>query len=492
MRALIALLALAVWPALLAAQPLNYDIKVEKSTAGGKLKLAVSVQFFPSTTDTSRFTLPASINWTNNLYRCFRNFSVDGGRYVREDSTHVLVISRGDKPVTLHYDVIQNFSGEQVTVETSCGPILLRDYIHVPGDCLFLTPRHYRSYEVTVRWLNIPEGWTFQNSFCSGQTEQRFHLTTLDWQRSTWVAGDFRILQGEVLGKPVAFALRGKWLFEDETLFELIKKTIVTQRSTWDDTDIPFYSVTMIPFVLPQRGHIVGNARTGQCLGFGGHQSFSVYASEDCLLDPLVDLFNHEMTHNWIGGQINTGVPDATASLRWLTEGFTDYYALRNRWLAGFLTTDEFLEELNREFLAAHYSDPNGEVPNLVLERDYFSNERYENVPYRRGCILALYLDTAIRQKTNNSQTLHDFMLDLLDYTHGKHRDLIEHYEFLAETLADYLGAEEAAYLLAENVDAGRRIDPARFRLPEFLRMRADNGVPQLEIVNGREAEFRK
>ncbi|MBK8922807.1 MAG: hypothetical protein IPM81_15080 [Saprospirales bacterium] len=492
MRSITMLLYLACLCAILPAQPLQYEIRPENTPEGGKLKLRVTLEFYPSRTDTTRFGLPTQINWSAGLHRCFRNFKAEGGRVVREDSTHLVVVSRGDGPVRLQYDILQHFPGEQVTVETSCSPIILPDYIHLPGECLFLVPRHYQLYEVTVRWTGLPKRWALQNSFGSGELEQKFQSVTSDWLRTIWVAGDFRILKGEALGKPFAFAIRGQWLFDDRTLFDIAEKTIETQRREWEDEDIPFYSVTMIPFVLPKGGRVVGNARTGRCLGYGRYQSFVVYASDDCPLDPLIHLFNHEMMHDWIGGKINTGSPGETASLRWFDEGFSEYYALRNRWRAGFSTTAEFLDALNREFLASHYADPHGETPNLIVERDFYTNPDYENVPYRRGCILALYLDCAIRQKTGNTQTLHHFMLDLLDYTYGKRRDLLEHFDFFHETLGAYIGEAAAGTFLTQYVDAGKRIAPGDFPAPDFLEFESVNGAPHLRIKAGREADFRR
>ncbi|MEO6040117.1 MAG: hypothetical protein ABIQ93_17010 [Saprospiraceae bacterium] len=492
MRILPALLLLCI-TATLSAQTLRYDIAFEKAQTAGKMKLDVTLEFYPSPTGTSRFVLPEQINWSGNLLDCYRKFDVQGGTFRREGNTVLLFTAKDQKgPVQLHYELIQHFSGEQVTVETSCSPIILADYMHVPGECLFLVPRHYHLYDVSVHWKDLPKGWTIQNSFNSGQIEQEFKSSNTDWLRANWVAGDFRILHGEVEGKPIAFAIRGKWVFEDRTLFEVIRKTIATQRSTWDDFDIPFYSVTMIPFVLPTGQRIVGRARTGQCLGYGSFQSFIVFASDDCPLDPLINLFNHEMMHDWIGGKIDVGPANASTSLRWLAEGFTEYYALRNRWKAGFITTPAFLKELNDDFFAAHYADPCGEMPNLELERNYFSSETCENLPYRRGCLLAFYLDARIRKQTGNTKTLHNLMTELLDYTYGNDRTLVEHYEFLTETLGEYLGDETMAFL-AQYVDAGKRIPAKAYVLPEFLSLRVTPaGVPLLAIAAGREADFKK
>jgi|GEM_PF-2281245 len=476
------------------AQTLRYEISTEKSDAGGKLKLQVEVEFYPSQTDTARFTLPSRVNWSSGLQRCYQNFKAEGGRYIRQDSTHVLVLSRGHGPVKLKYELLQNFSDEQVTVETSCNPIILRDYIHVSGECLFLIPRHYHVYDVTVVWKDLPKDWKIQNSFGVQKTTQQFKFTNPEWRRTHWVAGDFRILQGEAHGKPIAFAVRGEWLFSDQTLFDVIKKTIETQRTTWDDRDIPFYSVTMIPFVLPKGGQVIGAARTGRCLGYGMYQSFVVYAAADCRLDPLIQLFNHEMTHDWIGGKINTGDydPEKGLGLRWLAEGFTDYYALRNRWKAGFATTQEFQNELNKRFFIAHYTDPNGETPNETIEKRYYVQSEYEEVPYRRGCILAFYIDCAIRQKTDNAQTLHNFMADLLDHTYGTDRDLRKNFDFLTETLSDYLGIDAAAFL-EKHAEQGKFIAAEAFKMPNFLTLKThERSIPQVVLKPEAEVSFKK
>ena len=491
MRFLLSFLLLCFGP--LSAQTLHYTIAFEKAQTGGKMKLDITLEFYPSFTGTTRFVLPEQINWSGGLLDCYRKFEVKGGTLKREGATVQVFTAKGQAgPVQLHYELIQNFPGEQVTVETSCSPILLSDYIHVPGECLFLVPRHYPLYDVSVAWKNLPKGWQIQNSFSTGQTEQQFKSSNSDWLRANWVAGDFRILRGEAHGKPFAFALRGKWVFDDKTLFDVIEKTIESQRLTWDDLDLPFYSVTMIPFVLPKGQRIVGRARTGQCLGYGSYQSFIVFASDDCPLDPLINLFNHEMTHDWIGGKLNVGPGNATTSMRWLAEGFTEYYALRNRWQAGFITTPVFLKELNTDFFAAHYADPCGEMGNLALEENYYGNEACENVPYRRGCLLAFYLDARIRKQSGNTKTLHNLMADLLDYTYGTDRTLVGHYDFFTEALGEYLGEDSAAFL-QQYVEAGKRIPAGVFVLPDFLTMKASaTGVPQVGLVAGREGEFRK
>ncbi len=478
----------------LSAQTLQYDISTQPAKTGGKLKLEVTLTFIPSRSDTTRFALPQQINWSHDLQNCFRNFKAEGGRALKQDAINIIVVSNKKgtgAPIKLTYQVIQNFPGEQVTVETSCTPIILQDYLHVPGECLFLVPRHYQSFDVTVNWTDLPKGWKIQNSINSGETTQQFKSLDRDWTTTMWVAGDFRILKGTALGKPLFFAIRGTWPFTDETLFNAIQKTVESQRTTWEDTDIPYYSVTMIPFVLTS-GHVVGMGRTGRCLGYGMFQSFVVYSAQDCPLDPLVSLFNHEMTHDWIGGKIRIGFDDTKPGLRWLAEGFTEYYALRNRWKSGFITDQQFMTELNEDFIKAHHADPNSEVSNQKMEAAYYTNQAYEEVPYHRGFIIALYFDLAIRQKSKNEETLQNFMLELLEYCQRKDCDLQQNFDVFTETLSEHTGTDPTEFI-QKHAELGKRITPGEFITPDFIIVKTSAlGVPKFSIKPGMEAAFKK
>ncbi len=452
------------------AQKLHYTITPDFSDDGKKRMLEVAVEFYPIPNDTTWFMLPTQINWSDNLERCFRNFRVEGkgGRYTRHPKyDHAVgVISRSAGPLTLHYELWQNFPGEQVTLQTSSSPILQKDYLHVQGRCLFLSPLYYEDngfYDVTVDWLKLPKNWAIQNSFNSGDAHQSFRAFSLEWKNSVCVAGDFRIHKGEVLGQPVFFAIRGKWVFEDQTLFDVILKTIETQRRLWNDTDIPYYSVTMIPFVKPARP--IPGVTTGDYLGLGKYNSFAVYASDDCILDKLIYLFNHEMMHDWIGMKINPGTYDGPSGLRWFAEGFTEYLALRNCWKAGFFDRRDFFEHLNEENFEEHYTSRDAELSAHDAEECFFYDEECERVPYRRGFILAFYFDCAIRQKSGNERTLHDFMLELLETFYGSRSNVQDRYEYFTETLGNYLNEDPTDFLNRYAIRA-KPSPPNRFFYP--------------------------
>ena len=447
------------------------------------MTLQVELHCFPGNRDTVWFRLPDKINWSQDLWRCYTDLDADGDHphLLRVDSLRVAILcTPGDSSLVFRYRLRQFPPGGQVTRALSLSPVLQPTYLHVPGACLFLLPRHYRAFEVEVEWRNLPSGWQIQSNLASGEPVQRITSRAADWRDGIWVAGDFRILRGEVFGRPVFFAIRGTWAFDDASLFDAVLRTIQTQRDQWDDRDIPYFSVTMIPSV--NAAATAADDREREIFGYGKHQSFAVYAGRLCTMTRLLRLFNHEMMHYWIGGKIRDCPPGRGDALNWFAEGFTDYYALRNRWKAGFITEADFFLEWNDRFVSIHYADSLADLPEAELRARRYTDDRAFKVPYRRGAILAFYLDCAIRVRSGNDHTLHDFMLDLMTYTHGTGRNLYEQFGFFTETLSRYLG-EDCTGFIRLHATEGVRIPASAFRLPDFLLQETDTaGAPQFSL----------
>jgi predicted metalloprotease with PDZ domain len=477
---LLFLVALLQGP-LLFAQNLKYTIQIEPRDVR-EMRVSVDMECYHSDRDTIYIGIPLQISQVTDIHKHYRNWSVTGGRIVIRDSNYIAIkVTNKKSPLlTVHYDIFSPAANGTVTRTNAPAPLLQPDYLHIRGYSLLLCPLHYRTFDVEVNWKTLPKGWKIQNSFGYGSKQQRFRFNNRDdWRRTNWVAGDFRYYKAEVYGKPVCFAVRGKWHFEDTTLFNAILKTVKTQREQWNDRDIDFYSVSLIPYKVPTNASEWDKGSL--CMGNGLYQSFVTYADEECLLADFVDLFNHEMMHEWIGGRIDDGEPTEEICLRWFVEGFTEYFALRNRWKAGFMTEQAFFEELNKEYFTKHYQSPHAELPNLVAEQRRWEAFELERIPYRRGCIAALYLDAAIRQRSGNKKTLFGMMNDLMEYTYGTGRNLTDSYDFLVETLEDYYG-KDASQWLGKHIDQGRKLRASDFILPNYLLVKDNEGIPQVSL----------
>ena len=92
------------------------------------------------------------------------------------------------------------------------------------------------------------------------------------------------------------------------------------QRDFWQDHSQKYFAVTMTPTHQENGSSYQGSGLTN---------SFATSASNNDNLDPegLVYLFNHELQHNWTG---HTIVNQNEEEQYWFSEGFTDYYTLKN------------------------------------------------------------------------------------------------------------------------------------------------------------------
>ncbi len=468
------------------SQNLRYTIQVEPDDAR-KMHVSVDMDCYHADRDTVFLNIPVQINQVTQLHRHYRNWRVLGGRVVAKDS-HFVAIKVLDKKVEMlrvHYEIFSPVSNGAVTRSNSPAPLLQPDYLHIRGYSLLLSPAHYKTFDVEINWKSLPKGWVLQNSFAANEKQQRFKSNNRDdWRRTNWVAGRFRQYKAQVFGKPVCFALRGDWNFEDTTLFNIIVRTVRTQRELWNDRDMDFYSVTLMPYNVPPNADDWD--KNSLSIGNGLFQSFVAYADENTLQADFIDLFNHEMMHEWIGGRINEGQAKNGIDMRWFVEGFTEYFALRNRWKAGFMDEKAFFAELNKEYFENHYISPHAEVPNLEAEALRWDSYDLDRIAYRRGCIVAFYFDMAIRQRSGGKKTLFMAMNDLMEYTYGTGRNLTDSYDFFVETLGEYYGEDPSAWL-EKYVQQGKKIEPSAFILPDYLDMQNTmveglGGIPFVRI----------
>ncbi len=455
----------------IAAQTLHYTITPDFQSTE-RIFLRVQLRFEHS--DTTRFRLPGHVARSRSRWRCLRNFSTVSGANAGHDSVLVTVpnshLSTFD---TLHYQVYPSDTVSEVTRATTHCPVLQPDFFYVPGECLFLVPEHYTSFDVSVEW-RLPSGWHLQSNLDTGAV-QRITAATARWRNGMWAAGDFRFYADTVLGQRVHLAIRGRWDFDDQQIFDDICKTVATQREQWRDRATPYYAVTMAPLAAAKTADENGTTLR-EMAGFGQYQSFVALVGAECTQLRLQRLFNHEMMHEWIGGKILDS--RKSGGMDWFSEGFTDYYALRNRWKAGFLDEETFFWEWNERFMELHYTDPFGELTAAQQRKRRYQDDRIFKMIYRRGAILAFWLDCTIRQRSGNAETLQHFMFDLLGYCQETGHYLDEHFDVFTEKLRGYLGEDPAPFFQKYLVE-GKRIAPEDFRLPDFLTLNLTaEGVP--------------
>jgi predicted metalloprotease with PDZ domain len=282
-------------------------------------------------------------------------------------------------------------------------PHLSERYFHFFGHGLFVHPAQdpEAPVDVELTWADMPAGWSLANSFGAGEARQRISTKLDDILSAIYVGGDFRLHRAVVDDRPVQVAVRGEWKFEDGALVDLVQKLVHEERTFWNDHEIPYYLVTLIP-----------DGGRGSRGGTGVFNAFSAVSTTESTLDGGIDLlFAHELFHTWNGRKIRLAGHEKLGY--WFTEGFTNYYGRLLALRAGALSLERYVEDLDREIERYMLSRVRNE-PNERLREAFWSDEGWHMLPYQRGDLLAHNWNAAIRAATGGRASLDDVMRDLL------------------------------------------------------------------------------
>lgn len=478
MRTLLFVL-LALIPLAGSSKPVRYEIS--PLFRDGTLRLQVRAWFAGDADGETELMIPTRFGGASHLFRCIQNFActTEGCRLrVDSDTLFVTVEHTPGQELKLYYEVAQDFRSENLTEENAFRPVLQPAYFHVLGNSLFIAPKWSDAYDVAVEWRNFPHNWLLHNSFGTQSTSQRFSFSNLRWLESIFVGGDYRLQKAVVEGEPVWLAIRGNdWGFSDDSLLSMLQRTVALQRDFWEDFNVPYYTVVLTPLAMRPVG-TTGPAFVSTriaYLGTGLTNSFAAFATphKQVAVEDLYHLFHHELMHDWIGCKIRNGCEATDMQLAWFSEGFTEYFALKNMLKGGFVTPEQYIERLNDRFVGGLYRSPKRATPNNALADSFFLDPDMERLPYLRGCVFAFYLDNAMKTGSAGRRNLHLLMLDMLEYYQKNDRALLHNFDFFLETCADYL-QKDATPLYEKYIQEGQLIAAGEFILPQYLKMETD------------------
>ena len=373
----------------------------------------------------------------------------------RDSGWYSIIHSNDAKIIEVEYTIKQDSKGDLTTWDTY-RPIVTSNYFHLFSHNMFMLPKHIiedsgDDFDVTINWKGFPNDYTIANSFGSNERIQKIdNISEEKFHTSVFTGGDFRIHEIDVKNNKVAFIIRGDWeVFNDSTMVSMLEKTVTAQRDFWQDHTQDYFAVTMIPTILERGSSFQGSGLTN---------SFATNATNNKYLDVegLVYLFNHELQHNWTGHIIKN---DNEEKQYWFSEGFTDYYTIKNIAKGKIHKLDDsyFIKEFNG-FVKALYTNPVREMPNNEMTYDNFwsGKEGIQKLPYRRGAVLAFYLDNKIKQDSNGEKSLDNVLLDFKNDA-LKNGQKITHPYFI-ETVNKYL-KEDIKPFFDKHIEEGKLYD---------------------------------
>ncbi|EDP72667.1 hypothetical protein FBALC1_16237 [Flavobacteriales bacterium ALC-1] len=357
--------------------------------------------------------------------------------------------------IEVEYTIKQDSKGNLTTRDTY-RPIVKPEYFHLFSHNFFMLPKHIidaseDSFNVNISWDNFPKDYKIANSFGSNDHVQNIeNISEEEFHTAVFVGGDFRIHEMDVKGNKVVFIIRGDWeVFEDSTMVKMLEKTVTAQRNFWQDHTQDYFAVTMIPTIQERGSGFQGSGLTN---------SFATNATNNKHLEVegLVYLFNHELQHNWTGSLIKN---DDEEKQYWFSEGFTDYYTLKNIAKGKIYNLDEsyYINELN-VFIKALFINPVREMPNSEMNYENFwsGKEGVQKLPYRRGALLAFYLDNKIKQDTEGEKDLDDVLLDFKNDALESEQKITHPY--FIETINKYL-KEDFKPFFDKHIEEGKLYD---------------------------------
>ena len=381
----------------------------------------VSVQFATPTNEKGEIQLAfTNEGWgEKDLFKCIKNLKISpkANFELKKKENEILVKGDPNKIYTISYDILQDFT-EKVTIENTFRPIINRNYFHVFGKNLFMMPYSKftdddPSVEIQILWKSELNSYDIINSFGSEKT-QKFNAKFSAFSSSIFLGGKLNSFEKTWQGSKVVFSTPDTWQHVDIKKLENDLYNIVgQQRNFWNDNSSETTTVTLIKTYenCPSENNCLNS-----CGGTGLTNSFATYCSDNILTtnDRINWLFAHELFHHWVGSTI---VNESEVMEYWFSEGFTDYYAYKLLLRSGMLTLEDFVDKLNEEVIEPHYNSPYKNKPNGEINaQNFWSDKEWEKLPYRRGLLYALYLDTKIKQ-SEGDRSLDDLMLDVLNYT---------------------------------------------------------------------------
>ncbi|MEL6810808.1 MAG: M1 family aminopeptidase [Bacteroidota bacterium] len=337
-----------------------------------------------------------------------------------------------------------------LTTKNDFRPIIEDTYFHIYAHNLFMLPEYLvteenEPFSVVLEWEGFSEDMAVINSFGSNQRRQFIENTTeQDFHNAIFVGGDYRENSFEVSGNQVVLAIRGDWkVFTDEEMTSILEKTILAQRSFWQDHSQPYFLVTMTPTFEEQGSSFHGTGLTN---------SFALTASNNDNLEVtgLTYLINHELQHNWTGKMIQN---ENEEEQYWFSEGFTEYYTYKNiaRYEIYGLDKSYFLEEFN-QLIANLYTSPVCKAPNSAINyENFWSDFEYSKLPYRRGALFAFFLDHKIQQDSEGTLSLDDVMLKIKEDALSEGQKLTHTY--FIKTVNDFLEEDIEPFFYKHIID---------------------------------------
>jgi predicted metalloprotease with PDZ domain len=253
------------------------------------------------------------------------------------------------------------------------------------NNMLFLTPQTEGKYRVALDWdlSAMAPGSTAVSSLGEG------NLTTEPMQLSKMTFAMFMAGPIKRSPDPANGAFSAVWTGEPK--FD-VKSAMQWTAKLHGYMSKVFADPVAKPYHVFLREHPGGN-------GVAAWQAFVLGYSPNTTAQGTERLLGHEMTHTWTAADIG----------KWYSEGNAVYYQTLLAWRAGMMSTEDRLNDINLT-AARYYTNDMMGAPDTDVLPNFWTDMRYNVLPYDRGAIYFAVLDGKIRKKSKGKRTIDDLI----------------------------------------------------------------------------------
>jgi predicted metalloprotease with PDZ domain len=247
-------------------------------------------------------------------------------------------------------------------------------------------------------------------------------------------------------------------------------------RDFWQDYNAKYYYLYLSPL------YYTNKKERG---GFGWGPGF-VMKYNGIVDNSMIANIAHETSHNWIGQKLTLG--SNSLAHQWFGEGFNDYVCLTSLNKCGMFSDEVFMNQLN-EIFRAHYTSKVNTAKNESIASQYWKDESYQKLPYRRGAIFAFYLDNQIRLSSQGKHTLRDLLLALME--RAKTGEQLQLDDFI-NVAATFLPEKNVRAEVTKYIILGQLIDFKVVTMMPDFKVSFATGVPVMSLNGGNLKNFYK
>lgn len=386
------------------AAPAPLDYRIEPVLDGQALKaLRVVLRVEGETDGTTLLHLPGEWAGSGQLWQHLSHLTVEGSLRLEElDAGTRRIHHPPGADLIVRYRVNSAYTEAPGFDYQKAKPLVLADWFFAHGEGVFAFVEGRDDAPVRFRFEGFPRGWRMASDLEHFARKSPGTQTAL--AESVLIgAPDLAITERKLDGVVLRVATRGSWRFATQDFTDAVIKLVAAANRRWGEAPSRFL-VTLAPLGGALEGH--------SAHGTGRGDAFSVAATAGLELPPVLRLLAHEYQHTWFPEAFGGHVPETEASGYWFSEGFTDLYAARVMLDAGLWDAQAWVDDLNTT-LFRHATSPARAAREADIVARFWSDQAMQKLPYDRGQIIALGLESRLRAASAGREGLHAALLAL-------------------------------------------------------------------------------